>query len=223
EMPHRVAVVAAEPVTPVVATAAVLRLPRHRVEVAVIGPDAQVAAGHADALAGLRRLDASATIAVGDIDPVVESPRQRVDAMLLVPLDEAGIEDNFLVRLAVAVGVLGVEDLGGGRHNDALAPRHDTGRETDFVEEDRRLVVLAVTFGAFEKLDASPGLALAVYTERIVAHLDDPELAVRTPGEADRILHQRLRHDQFGDETGPRLQGPQGLLRRLRLGFDVLQ
>src|SRR5262249_26044824 len=144
EMPHRVAVVAAEPVAPVVATAAVLRLSRHGVEVAVIGANAQVAAGDVDGLAGLRRLDASAAIAVGDVDPVVEAPRQRVDAVLLVALDKAAVEDNLPVGLAVAVGVLGVENLGGAGHDDALAPRHNAGWKADLVEENSRFIVLAV-------------------------------------------------------------------------------
>src|SRR5262249_35309589 len=138
-------------------------------------------------------------------------------------LDEAGIEDDFPVRLTVAVGVLGVEDFRGTGDDDALAPRYNAGRKADFVEKDRRFIVLAIAPGAFEELDASAGLALAIDAERIVAHLDDPELAIGSPGETDRVLHQWLRHDQFGDEAWPRLQGAQRSLRRLRLRLDIFQ
>src|SRR5262249_48480120 len=159
-----------EPVTPVVGTATVLRLSRHGVEVAAVGPDAQVAARDVHGLARLCRADAAAAIAVGHVDPVVEAPGQCVDTVLLVALDETGIEDDLLIGLAVAIGVLRVENLRGSGHEDALTPRHDTGRKADVIEKDRRLVVFAVAPGALQELDAPAGLALAIDAERIVAH-----------------------------------------------------
>src|SRR5207302_6281152 len=42
-VPHRVRIVAAEPVAPVVALATELRIPAHRVEIACVGADAQIA------------------------------------------------------------------------------------------------------------------------------------------------------------------------------------
>ena len=70
-------------------------------------------------------------------------------------------------------------------------------------------------------LIAAARLALAVDAERVIAHLDDPQLAVGTPGEGDRGLHQRLGGDQFDLETGTQLPTAQGGLRRLRRGLDV--
>ena len=52
-LPHRIAVVAAEPVAPIVAAAAVLRLAGLRVERAVVGADAEIAAAQVDRRAGL--------------------------------------------------------------------------------------------------------------------------------------------------------------------------
>ena len=56
ELPHRIAVVAAEPVVPVVAVAAVLRVAGLRIELARVGADAKVAA-----------------VGIGDVSPVLTS------------------------------------------------------------------------------------------------------------------------------------------------------
>src|SRR5262249_6542664 len=171
------------------AAAAVLRLAGLQLDVAGVGPDAEVAAAEVDHLAGLERLDAAAAVAVGAVDPVVQAPDKAVDAVLLVALHETGVEDNFLVGLAVAVGVLGVEDVRGAGDQHTLAPRQHAGRVAEVVEEDGRLVVLAGAPGVFEELDLAAELALAIDAERVVAHLDDPELAVRPPGHRDRVFH----------------------------------
>ncbi len=88
-------------------------------------------------LAGLERADRAAAVAVGAVDPAVEAQLEAVEPVLLVALDEAGEEDLAMVGLAVAVAVLGVEDVRGARDQDALAPGHDAGREAESVEEGR--------------------------------------------------------------------------------------
>ena len=97
-----------------------------------------------------------------------------------------------MVGLAVAVAVLGIEDIRGAGDQDAVAPGHHAGREAEAVEEGRLLVVAAVAVGVFQEPDDAAGLALAVDAQRVVAHLDDPELAVGPPLEGDRVLDQRL-------------------------------
>ena len=143
-------------------------------------------------LARLERADLAAAVAVGAVDPAVEAELEAVDPVLLVPLAEAREEDLAVVGLAVAVAVLGVEDVGRAGDEHAVAPGHDAGRERQAVEEVGRLVVPAVAVGVFEDPDDAPRLPLAVDAERVVAHLDDPELAVGAPVEGDRVLDQRL-------------------------------
>src|SRR5207248_11629480 len=92
EVEHRVTVVVAEPVSPVVAAAAELRLARDRLELAGVGLEAEVAAADVHDLAGLDRLDHAARVAVGAVEPVVEAPDQAVDAVLLIAFLEAGEE-----------------------------------------------------------------------------------------------------------------------------------
>src|SRR5262249_2385200 len=130
---HRV--VAAEPVPPVVARLAVLRLAGGQLDFARIGLDPEVATANVHRLAACDRLDDPAAIAVGAVDPVVEPPDKTVEAMLLIPLDKPGEEHLLHVRLAVAIRVLGVKDVRGTRDEYALAPRQDAGRIADVVEE----------------------------------------------------------------------------------------
>src|ERR1700722_17321669 len=116
-MVHRVGVVAAEPVAPVIAAAAELRLAGDGLEFAGVGLEAEITAADIDdalqdfAWDKLRRLaglDLPAGIAVGAVDPVVDAPGKAVDAMLLIAFLEAG-EEDFLFDFAV-LAELGVEE-----------------------------------------------------------------------------------------------------------------
>ena len=93
--------------------------------------------------------------------------------------------------------------MSGARGDDhAVAPGHDAGRERQAVEEGRLLVITAVAVRVFEEPDHAARLALAVDAQRIIAHLDDPELAVGPPVDRDRVLDQRLAGDQLDLEPG---------------------
>ena len=111
-VPAPVGVVVAEPVAPVVAVPAELGLPALRLERAGVGPEPEIAAPDGGRLPRLPREDRPAAVAVGAVDPAVEAELESVDPVLLVPLDEAREEDLAVVGLAVAVAVLGVEDVG---------------------------------------------------------------------------------------------------------------
>src|SRR5687767_3286844 len=124
-VPHRVAVVAAEPVAPVVPLAAELRLARLSVNLARVGANPQVAAVDVDLgsyslslweRAGVRvqrrqRPDHPPAVAIPDIQPIIEPPPQAVHAVLLVPFAEALVKDLPHVRLVVAARVLGIQDV----------------------------------------------------------------------------------------------------------------
>src|SRR5687767_10954835 len=103
-MPHRVAVVAAEPVAPIVPLAAELRLARLRFDLARIRAYAQIASAYVDLNVGRvsdatwRRLgkasntfNHASAISIPHIQPVVQSPAQAVNAVLLVPFAEAAV------------------------------------------------------------------------------------------------------------------------------------
>src|SRR5215475_8997644 len=85
---HRIAVVVAEPVAPVVAAAAVLGQAGFRLNLASLRLDAEIAAAQVHDFPRLQRLDDTSALAVGSIDPAVEAPGQAVDTMLLIALGE---------------------------------------------------------------------------------------------------------------------------------------
>src|SRR5581483_1538973 len=254
-VPHRVGVVITEPVAPVVAGPAELRLPRLCLDQSLVRLDTKIAAADVDGLTpprctgwpltpgpfprrgeGRYHLDDAARIAVGAVEPAVESPGEAVGAVLLVALAEAGEQDDLVVGLAVAVGVLGVEDVRSTDDDHALAPGMHAGGIAEVVEEDRGLVVGrgggrlrfpakrfragrgspdSALSGFLEELDAAAGLVLAAGAEGIVAHLDDPELAVRPPGEGDGVHDERLGGHQLDREPGSHLDTLERLRRRL--------
>ena len=150
----------------------------------------------------LERADRAAAVAVGAVDPAVQAELEAVEPVLLVALDEAGEEHLAMVGLAVAVAVLGIEDVRGARDQHAFRQGITPVGKPEAVEERRLLVVAAVAVRVFEEPDDAAGLPLAVDAQRIVAHLDDPELAVGPPVEGDRVLDQRLGGDQLDREAG---------------------
>src|SRR5438270_2331531 len=113
-MEQRVAVVAAEPVAPVVALAAEFALARDGFDQSLIRFDAEVAAVEVDALSGLERLGMSAAPAVGAVEPAVEAPPQAVDPELRVARLEAAVQHRLHVGMAVVFSVLGIDDVRGG-------------------------------------------------------------------------------------------------------------
>src|SRR5438105_11259539 len=83
--------------------------------------------------------------------------------MLLVPLTKAGEQDDLLVRLAVAVGVLGVKDIGRAGDDHTSAPGGDAGRIAEVVEKDGCLVVRAVVFLRSLTLPARLGFLRVIF------------------------------------------------------------
>ena len=122
---------------------------------------------------------------VGAVNPVVEAVAQAVDAGLPVAGIEPGEDDFANVGLAVAVGVLGINDVGGGTDQHALLPRRDAVGKVDLVEKDGRLVVLAVAVGVFEQTDAAARLIIPLEAGGVVEHFGDPQFAVRTEVDGD--------------------------------------
>ena len=133
EVPHRVRVVAAEPIAPVVSTASELRLSRLGIDAAGVRLDPKIATADVDRLAGFRRTDCSTAVPVGTVDPVVQAPGKPVDPVLLVAFDESLKQHLAPIGPAVTVSVLGIENLGGGRDQDAFAPGDDPVWEVQLV------------------------------------------------------------------------------------------
>ena len=162
----------------------------------------RIAVGHRECLAGFDRHGVAARVAVG-CTASCQSVKQAVDLVLRIALLEAGVEHHLLVRHAGAGGVFGVEDLGSGDDEGPLVPGQHGCREMQTVEENGHLVEFTGPLGIFEDLDPPTGLALVVQTERIVAHLNDPEPAVGPEAEAGRAGDKWLSGHQLDLEARP--------------------
>src|SRR4051794_26878274 len=79
-----------------------------------------------------------------DVVSIVQAPSKRVEHALPSPVDtESGQDDATDVGLAVAIGVLEVEEIGRRAHIDATIPAGDGGRHGYVIGEERALVVHA--------------------------------------------------------------------------------
>ena len=133
-----------------------------------------------------------AAVAVGAVDPAVEAELEAVEPVLLVALAEAGEQHLAMVGLAVAVAVLGIEDVRAQATSTPLrqgmSPAGSRGRRgtssTCRTGRRRRCPRGYRTTPAGFPLPSAPS--------GIIPHLDDPEPAVGAPVEGDRVLHQRL-------------------------------
>ncbi len=143
-VPDGIAVVATEPVAPIVPVASALGSAGKWFVLSGNRIDTQVQPANIDFVARLLRQDDAASIAVRDVQPVIEAPGKPVDAMLLVGTGEAGIPRFALVRFPVAIGVFGVKNFRRGSDEDALVPDLDPGWIAESIQECCCLIVATV-------------------------------------------------------------------------------
>ncbi len=154
----------------------------HPLGARVVGEDAAAVHAH-DAP---RRLHVRVDVhALRKIEPSIRPPAQGVDDVVRVLGAESAEDDALLVGLAVAIGVLEVEQLGGLADVAgpvALGREHgrDAGGDEQAVGKDGALLGLAVVVGVFEDEDfverVLPGRDL-----RIHRAARDPQAALRVP------------------------------------------
>src|SRR5690606_28035543 len=127
--------------------------------------------------------------------------------------------------LAVAVRILGVEDLRDGDDDGALSPRLRRRRKAQAIEKDARAVVAIVAVIIGEHDHPTAGLAAlleaAADAGRIIVHLDDPEPPLLVPIERDRIADEGLGRRELDTEAGANVEGSPSSIRRARASLDL--
>ena len=141
--------------------AAELRAAGFGFDLVVVGVDTAVPPGEVDRFAGADAGDRAA-VPAGQVQPVVEAKAEAVHPVLRIPFFEAGEQRLLLIGAAVAVGVLRVDDRGGGGDQCAVSPGDDAGRKSDAVEKRDRLVVATVVIDVREDADAATRLSIVV-------------------------------------------------------------
>ena len=153
-----------------------------------------------------------------DVEAVIQPPPERVEHPLAGLVGaEPGEDDAAHVGLAVAVGVLEVEQVGRRARVDAAVPAGDRGRHRHVGGEQRALLIDAVAVGVLEHPDAAPFATVAGPSSRlgvlvVLGELGDIEPPVLVEVDRHRAAQQGLGRDQLDVEPGPRHDGP------LRLG-----
>jgi hypothetical protein len=218
-----VRVVEREVVAPLVEGVAELRAPGARLDLPRVQPEAHRVS--ADRELGRARLvgkaQRRAAVAeqlgidhgtrrpfVREVDPVVEAEDGGVDGVLRVREREAGEDLLALLRLAVAVRVLQVPDVGRGGDEHALAVTHHARRQHEPVGEHAAALEAAVAVAILEQPDAAGGPGV----ERIARHLDHEQAPVLVEIERDRRGDVRLGRHELDRVAGFELERLAGLV-----------
>ena len=139
-------------------------------------------------------LDLAAGRAGGPVDVMIEAPQQAVHHALHIRAAETGVNDLLDVGHAVAVGVLGIDDVGRIADEHAAAVADDSRRPGKFVEEHLARFVFSVAVFVREQADAAQEIFVLL---RVVAHFNDVHLAVFIRRNCHRIDHLRLGGDKL--------------------------
>ena len=158
----------------------------------------------------------SAEQSVRAVNPIVEAERQTVYSRLVIVRREAGEKFLHHVGPPVAIRVFGVKNVRRGANENAFAPRKDAGWKWKIIEEQRGVVVAAITVPVFEKLHGPSRLPLSVDAHWIVAHFHDPQFPIRAPIDGDRVNDERFSRDEIDRELRRDSHRIQRCLRRKR-------
>jgi len=216
DLPQPGRVVVAEPISPVIATASELGLGGDAFEFAGVGFESEIASADGEGLAGGDGFHGAAAVAVGGMDPAVESGFESVEPMLLIAFGEPGEEHASDIGSSIGVGVFRVEQVGRSRHQDAPPPGHDAAGIRNAFEEDIGALISTGAVAVGEDLDHAAGLSFAVDAHRVVAHLHHPQTAIGVPVEGDGIHDDGFGGDEFDGETGGQGEGSEGFCGRTR-------
>ena len=132
------------------------------------------------------------------VDPAVGAPEQPVQQSLHVVGAESREHHLPNVGHAIAVRVLGVEDVRRNRDEHTVVVRNDPGRPGEALEKDRSRLEAAVSVAVFEARDLAAGRLFRI---GISSHLDDVEPPMRVVADTHRVGDHRLDGHGFQVET----------------------
>ena len=208
--------------------------------------ESEGAGRNADLLGRVVRERRFAAAAVAGVDPAIGSEDEVVGDEVGVARGEASEKDDFLVRLAVAVGIAEPEDIGVGDDDDAVFVMTETGDQLEAFVEELLLVGDAVAVGVDQHADLilgrtviaagheHPAFAPGFGGERtttigILRSLGDPHPAALIPLDGDGLVDQRFGGHGVSLETGlhlesgDRLGGTAGAADRITHVHEVLR
>ena len=138
-----------------------------------------------------------ALVLVSKVNPVVQVPDQAGRLVLHIsPAFATFINFHFFIGDSVLIGVTvspEVESVGHTDH-DTVVQRQDHAREKQIVDEDRVLVINAISIGVLVTRDAGLWSLLAggVRVLHVGAHFNNVKCAVSIPSHGDRFVDVRV-------------------------------
>src|SRR6056297_2868318 len=169
-VPQWKTVLHAKPVAPVIPIPTKLRGTAECIDRAVVGLYSKVAT--ADVMRFPRRNGrdlvvgtvAAMMAAAGAMDPVVQAPAQTIDTQLLIAFQKSFVQSLLVVGFAVAIGVLQVNDLWRGGHQNTIAPNQDARGKRQAIGKQHRCLIkpIAILVGQFA--NTATGFSLAIET-----------------------------------------------------------
>ena len=135
-------------------------------------------------------------------NPIVETVTQIACGGMCVAHAPAGKEHTPFVRLVIAVGVLEEFRLSGVNDDDTAVGENKSGRDAQFVGENREFVGAPVAVGVLANLDSIMPLAGRLEVVWIIHRLRDPEATAFIPREPDGFHDVRLGCKQAHLEPG---------------------
>ena len=203
------AVVVAEPVAIIIPPLAILAASGLDLKLTGHGMKAEVIGGELDLFSCFLHHDVAAAVAVGTVEPAVESPAETIDEMLRIAGGETGEPCFTLIALAIAIRVFGIKNIRNAGDKDSAFPEGEPGRVLEAIEKERGLVINGVAIGILKDLDAAvlqvgdfalTGFAIVGFftgREGVVAHLHHPHSAACIPVHIHGILHQGFMRHEF--------------------------
>ncbi len=148
----------------------------------------------------------------GQVDPAIRTEHRRIDPELrALRRVEAGQQHPPHIGVAVSLGVLQIQHVGGAGHDQAALPRHDPVGIREAVGEDRPFVHAAVAVGVFQHCDHALRRIFGARIAPILRH-EEPALFIESQ-RARRGQYERFGGHEFDPHVVRRLKGMHRLVR----------
>src|SRR6267154_1969985 len=162
------------------------------------------------------RMDFASAAAISRINPIVQPVLKAVDPMLLVPLAKSGEKEFAHIGLPIAIGVLGIKNVGCRADQHASGPRQYPIRKPQSLKKDCGLVIATITVGVLQDAHLTTRFAFTIHSQRVIPHFHYPQLPICAPVKSDGIGNQWFAGHQFNFEARWQAKGGEGFLNCFR-------
>ncbi len=140
------------------------------------------------------------------IDAIVETEGRVVRPQLRIVLLEAGEPRLLMIGPPVAVSIADVQQVSVDRHECAVLPQEQAGREQQAIDKRDRMFVATVAVIVRQDADSRTGGLAVRGPVGVVRHFYHPQATVWIESDVYRIDDVRFRSHQFDSQFGMQLE-----------------